>query len=148
MKYYLKALKNYAVFNGRATRSELWFFILFNFIFAIIAAVLDNIFGTTFPIMDSPYWHLPWEYGYIYMVYCIFIILPSLALEVRRLHDVGKSGWFILISLIPLVGAIWLLILFCTKGNSGDNNYGPDPLSGSSGIDFPSNADTSDTNLA
>jgi uncharacterized membrane protein YhaH (DUF805 family) len=69
----------------------------------------------------------PSPYGYITILYYFFILIPSLAVFVRRLHDVGKSGWFILISLIPLVGAIWLLVLVLTDSDTGDNEYGPNP---------------------
>ena len=68
-------------------------------------------------------------YGWIYVLTLLIHLIPSLGLVVRRLHDVGKSGWFFLISLIPLVGAIWLLVLFCTEGNSEENKYGPSPKS-------------------
>lgn len=126
MNYYLKVLKNYAVFRGRARRSEYWYFVLFNLIFLLLAAVIDNIIGTTFSFNTmNGMMHLP--YGYLYMLYALAIVIPSLAVAVRRLHDVGKSGWFYFIALIPLVGAIWLIVLFCTEGNHGDNEYGPDP---------------------
>jgi uncharacterized membrane protein YhaH (DUF805 family) len=115
MKHYLNAFNNYATFSGRATRSEYWFFVLFNIIFIILAMLLDNAFGTTIN---------PLPYGYIYIAYFIITFLPSLSVLVRRLHDVGKSGWFILISLIPIIGAIWILVLLLTDSNLGDNKYG------------------------
>jgi uncharacterized membrane protein YhaH (DUF805 family) len=128
MKYYLKALQNYTVFSGRSTRSEYWFFILFNFIFAIVAMIIDNIIGTTLK-MDTINGAINIPYGYIYLLYALAVFLPSLALTVRRLHDVGKSGWFILIGLIPIVGAIWLLVLMVTDSDPRDNEYGPNPYS-------------------
>ena len=64
---------------------------------------------------------------FLYLIYVLAVFIPSLAVAVRRLHDVGKSGWFYLISLIPLIGGIWLLILFVTEGDKGPNQYGPDP---------------------
>ena len=123
MNWYLKVLKQYADFKGRARRKEFWMFVLFNMIFAILAMVIDNVLGTTFNIMEGQ--ALP--YGYIYLLYVLFIFIPGLAVEVRRLHDIGKSGWMILIALIPIVGAIWLIVLFVTEGNHGENQYGPDP---------------------
>jgi uncharacterized membrane protein YhaH (DUF805 family) len=128
MNYYLKALKNYTVFSGRATRSEFWYFVLFSAFFSITALILDNTLGTTFRI-DTIYGPIPrfYQYGYIYLAYGLFILLPSLAIYIRRLHDVGKSGWFLFISLIPLVGAIWLLVLLCTDSEANDNEYGPNP---------------------
>lgn len=127
MKYYLKVLKNYTLFSGRARRKEYWMFVLFNIIFAIAASVIDNILGTTFKFGSDLYGmhHLP--YGYVYLLYALALFIPGLAVAVRRLHDVGKSGWFFLIALIPLVGAIWLLVLFCTEGTPGPNEYGEDP---------------------
>jgi len=119
MKWYLKVLKQYADFNGRARRTEYWMYILFNMIFAIIAAILDNILGLKFS-SESPY-------GFIYMVYALSVFIPGLAVSVRRLHDVGKSGWFLLIAFIPIIGAIWLLILYFTEGDSGTNQYGLNP---------------------
>ena len=126
MQYYIDALKNYANFSGRARRSAYWYFVLFNFIFSIVAAILDNLFGTTIKL-ETAQGFMAVPYGYIYILYALFMIIPGLSLSVRRLHDVGKSGWFILISLIPLVGAIWLLVLFCTDSVPGANQYGPNP---------------------
>ena len=124
MEWYLKVVRdNYANFAGRAKRKEYWMFMLFNMIFAIVAMIIDNILGTTFNIGDL--YSLP--YGWLYLLYVLGIIIPSLAVLVRRLHDVGKSGWWFFIVLIPLIGAIWILILVCTDGNPGENIYGPSP---------------------
>lgn len=122
MKYYLEALKKYAVFSGRARRKEYWFFALFNLIFAIVAMFLDQAFGTVFTIQGVPI-----MYGFIYVAYALFTFLPGLAVTVRRLHDVGKSGWFFFIVLIPVIGAIWLLVLMCTAGQPGTNKWGQSP---------------------
>lgn len=119
MKWYLKVLRQYADFTGRARRTEFWMYALFNMIFAIGAAVLDNILGLTFNEQ------IP--YGFIYMLYGLAVFIPGLAVSVRRLHDVGKSGWFYFIALIPIIGAIWLLILFVTEGTPGSNEYGVNP---------------------
>jgi uncharacterized membrane protein YhaH (DUF805 family) len=119
IKWYKKVVfDNYANFNGRARRSEYWYFALMNIIILIVAAVLDNLLGTTFGILP---------YGYLYLVVALAVFIPGLAVSVRRLHDVGKSGWFYFIVLIPLVGAVWLLVLFFTEGNQGENQYGSDP---------------------
>jgi uncharacterized membrane protein YhaH (DUF805 family) len=126
MNWYLQVLKNYAEFSGRARRKEYWMFVLFNLIFIITAGVLDNILGTTFK-MDAGYGTQAMPYGWLYMLYALFVVIPSLAVAIRRLHDVGKSGWMILVALIPLIGAIWLIVLYCTAGDTGDNKYGPDP---------------------
>lgn len=119
MKWYLKVLKQYADFNGRARRTEYWMYLLFNLIFAVIAAVLDNILGLKF----TP--EIP--YGYLYLLYALVTFLPGLAVSVRRLHDVDKSGWFLFISLIPIIGGIWLLVLYATEGTQSRNKYGDDP---------------------
>ncbi|MCX6173828.1 MAG: DUF805 domain-containing protein [Ignavibacteriales bacterium] len=127
MEWYLKVVKdNYSNFKGRARRKEYWMFVLFNLLFAIVAIILDNILGTTFKI-SGVYSEVSMPYGWIYLIYILAIIIPGLAVAVRRLHDVGKSGGWIFIALIPIIGAIWLLVLFCTEGNNGDNIYGPSP---------------------
>ena len=118
MNWYLAVLKNYAVFSGRARRKEYWMFLLFNMIFAIVAMILDNILGTTVGVLP---------YGVFYLLYVFAVLIPGLAVSVRRLHDVGKSGWMYLISLIPIIGAIWLLVLFVTDSNPGENEYGANP---------------------
>lgn len=109
---------NYANFSGRARRSEYWYFTLFNFIFVILAMILDSVLGLNFA---------PLPYGPIYALYTLAMLIPGIAVAVRRLHDVNKSGWFFLIALVPLIGGIWLLILFCSEGTKGTNNYGTDP---------------------
>ena len=118
MNWYLKVLKQYADFIGRARRKEYWMFVLFNMIFSVIAMILDNVLGIAMEGIG---------YGPLYGIYLLAIILPSLAVAVRRLHDIGKSGWMILISLIPLIGGILLLVLLVTDSNPGDNQYGPNP---------------------
>jgi uncharacterized membrane protein YhaH (DUF805 family) len=118
MNWYLQVLINYAGFSGRARRKEYWMFELFNVIFVIAAMVIDNVIGTTMAGLS---------YGLFYFLYVLAIFIPGLAVGVRRLHDVGKSGWFMLIALIPIVGGIWLLVLFCTDGVVGQNEYGTNP---------------------
>lgn len=119
MNWYIKVLKNFSNFSGRARRSEYWFFVLFNFIFAMLAMILDNILGTT---IDIPYATI--NYGYLYFLYALFAFMPGLAVAIRRLHDIGKSGWMFLVVLIPCVGPIWLLILLCTDSQQGENKWG------------------------
>ena len=113
MEWFLKVVRdNYANFNGRARRKEFWMFVLFYAIFAIITSILDGIIGT---------------YGIISIILSLALLLPSLAVTVRRLHDIGKSGWWIFIDFVPLIGPIWLLILLIQEGQHGPNEYGPDP---------------------
>ena len=104
MKYYLKALQNYATFKGRASRSEYWYFVLFNVIFSIVLGFVSGI-------VDLPI---------LYTIYSLVLLIPSIAVAVRRMHDVGKSGWFVLIP-------IYDLILACTQGVKGENEYGTEP---------------------
>ncbi|MEI7979706.1 MAG: DUF805 domain-containing protein [Bacteroidota bacterium] len=123
MKWYFKVLMDYATFTGRSRRKEYWTFALLNYLILIILAVADNIIDTTFKLETlSETINLP--YGYIFLTYNLAVLIPSIAVTVRRLHDVGKSGWFLLIGLIPFIGAIWLLILFFTDSQYGENKYG------------------------
>lgn len=114
MNYYLDVLKKYVVFEGRARRKEYWMFLLFNLIILGIIYVLDYILGTAV---------LEYLYG-------LAVFLPSLAVQVRRLHDINKRWYWIFIVLIPLVGEIWMIVLMATEGTKGDNEFGPDPKAG------------------
>lgn len=118
MNWYLEVLKKYAVFSGRARCKEFWFFVLFNMIFAIIAMVLDNVLGIAIEGL---------RYGPIYLLLCLAVSPPGLGVLVRRLQDVGKSGWFYFISLIPIIGGIWLLVVLCRDSMPGMNQYGVNP---------------------
>ena len=118
MNYYISVIKKYVDFSGRARRAEYWYFYLFTIIFLIVAMILDSILGLK--IGGS-------NIGFIYLIYALFIIIPSIAVAVRRLHDIGKSGWMLLISLIPFIGGIWLLVLMVRDSEMGDNKYGPNP---------------------
>lgn len=118
MEWFLKVMKQYADFNGRARRKEYWMFTFFNLIFGIAAALIDNVLGTTTG-------GLP--YGAFYLIFSLVVLIPGLSVSVRRLHDVGKSGWMLLIALIPLIGAIWLFVLLVTDSKPGENEYGPNP---------------------
>jgi uncharacterized membrane protein YhaH (DUF805 family) len=118
MHWYLSVLKQYAVFSGRARRKEYWMFVLFNLIFLIAALILDNVLGTAIENVG---------YGLFYILYSLAVLIPALAVAVRRLHDIGKSGWWLFISFIPLIGGIWLLVLLATDGQAGENKYGPNP---------------------
>jgi uncharacterized membrane protein YhaH (DUF805 family) len=112
--YYVEAFRKYATFSGRATRSEYWYFILFN---TIISVVLVLTFGE----------EVSTENIGLVDIYAIITVLPILSVTVRRLHDVGKSGWFLLISIIPIIGGLWLLILYVRDSTPGANKYGPNP---------------------
>ena len=129
MEWYLKVMKeNYSNFNGRARRKEYWMFVLIYAIIAIVAMFLDNALGLDFTF-DTGYGEISYGYGWLYVLTALIHFVPTLAVAVRRLHDVGKSGWFYFIVLIPLVGPIWLLVLLCTEGAAEENIYGPSPKS-------------------
>ncbi|MEE8339241.1 MAG: DUF805 domain-containing protein [Xanthomonadales bacterium] len=118
MNWYLEVLKKYAVFNGRARRKEYWFFYLFYLIIFIVLAFLDGVTGSFNESIGI---------GMLSGIFILAMIIPGLAVSVRRLHDTDRSGWWILISLIPLIGGIWFLVLMVLDGTSGQNQYGPDP---------------------
>ena len=106
-------LRKYATFAGRAPRSEYWFYFLFQLIAIVAGMIADSVLGTNM---------------IIYALVVLGLLLPTIAVGVRRLHDTNRSGWWILIGFVPIVGAIVLLIWVCTKGTDGPNTYGADPL--------------------
>lgn len=123
MNWYLEVLKKYAVFSGRARRKEYWFFTLINVLISIVLAVVDNVLGTFNREAGA---------GLIGGIYSLAVLIPSLAVTVRRLHDTNHSGWWLLIGLVPCVGAIVLLIFMVTDSTPGENQYGPNPKAGES----------------
>jgi len=129
MEWYVKVMRdNYINFKGRARRKEYWMFTLVYVIILTGCTVLDHQFGTVFMMDAGPFvGEISMGYGWAYTICALAHFLPALSVTVRRLHDVGKSGWFYLIFLIPLIGVIWLLVLYCTEGQKQDNNWGPDP---------------------
>ncbi len=112
MHWYLDVLKNYTGFSGRARRTELWMFWLINLGVVIGLTIVESIIG------------LP---GVLSGLYNLAVLLPSIAVGLRRLHDTDRTGWWLLIAFVPFIGAIVLLIFFCIEGTKGDNQYGPDP---------------------
>jgi uncharacterized membrane protein YhaH (DUF805 family) len=103
---------NYVNFSSRALRSEYWYWVLFAVIGGIVTYIIDMAIGI--PITNT--------------IFSLGTLLPGLAVAVRRLHDLDRSGWWILLSLIPLVGAIILIVWFCGKGTAGANRFGPEPF--------------------
>ncbi len=112
MNWYIDAWKNYVNFNGRARRKAYWMFVLFNIIAAVILSIVDGIIGTG---------------GLLGGLYALAVFIPGLALLVRRLHDIGKSGWWALIGLVPLIGVIVIIVFACMDSQPGTNAYGPNP---------------------
>jgi len=131
MNYYLAALKKYAVFRGRASTIEYWMFAWLNVIFGVVAFILDVVFRTSSVIeidLTNFLVLFPGEIsGFFGPLYFLAILIPFLAVTVRRLHDTGKSGWWCLLGLIPIVGTIWLIVLLATAGGPDENTYRPAP---------------------
>ncbi|MFH8386884.1 DUF805 domain-containing protein [Kitasatospora sp. NPDC018058] len=114
MKWYLGGLKNYARFRGRARRREYWMFMLFNGIVSFVAGFFDGLLHT----------------GYlISLIYALVVWIPTLAAGSRRLHDTGRSAWWLLLGLVPVVGLL-LVVFHVLNGQAGENRYGPDPKLG------------------
>jgi len=112
MNWYLDVLKKYAVFNGRARRKEYWMFFLFNIIIAIVLGVVEGMVG-------GP--------GVLGALYGLAVLLPGIGVSIRRLHDTDRSGWWLLIGLVPLIGAIVLLVFFVQDSQATENQHGPNP---------------------
>lgn len=146
MNWYLLALKKYATFSGRSRRQEYWMFFLFNIIISIVLAILDEVLGLKLSAEGIN------DIGILANIYSLALFIPGLAAAVRRLHDVNRSGWFLLLPLAPyilifigpflgkmgfavsfmggltvIVFAIVLIVLLATKGDDDENQYGPDP---------------------
>ena len=117
MFWFIKVLRNYAVLAGRASRQEYWMFVLVNIVISIGLRLIDT-FVFNIPIE---------RIGPVYTVYGLGVLVPSITVTVRRLHDIGKSGWYLLLAFIPVVGGFVLLIMTCLASQPGDNQYGPDP---------------------
>ncbi|MFI9387017.1 DUF805 domain-containing protein [Kutzneria sp. NPDC052558] len=106
---YLNALRHYAVFHGRARRAEFWMFML---VHVVISTALAALVKTSLP----------------YTIYSLAVALPMLALAARRLHDTGRSAWWLLIGVLPVIGQIVLIVLFATRSDEGANRFGPSPM--------------------
>lgn len=127
MHYFTDVLKKYFVFTGRASRKEFWMFQLLLMIIMTIVIMAIAVF-VAFMVKDqSDLMAALLIFMSIYVVLSLLITPPSLAVLVRRLHDVSKSGWWYFMSFIPIIGGIWLLVLLVTEGTHGPNEYGPDP---------------------
>jgi len=118
-------LNNYVGFSGRARRSEFWFFILFNVCAQIAASIVDVVIASII------------GFSALALLVSLALFLPGLAVSVRRLHDIDRSGWWILIGLIPIVGIIMLIIWYVTAGTPGPNRFGQDPKGGFGAVPQP-----------
>jgi uncharacterized membrane protein YhaH (DUF805 family) len=112
MDWYLGVLKQYAVFDGRARRKEFWMFVLFNFVIAAALGIVGRVIGLG---------------GALQGLYSLGVLIPGLAVSVRRMHDTGRSGWWLLIAFIPFVGWLIALYFLVQPGETAANRYGPDP---------------------
>lgn len=116
----------YVTFSGRATRSEFWFFILFLWLGALVLTFVDSfLFGTV--VTDGASFSASTNTPYLSGLFMLVTFLPAISVAVRRLHDVGRSGWWYWIGFVPLVGIIVLIVFSVTDGTRGPNAYGPDP---------------------
>ena len=118
MSWYLEALKNYAVFSGRSRRKEYWYFVLCNVIVSLVLSGLDALLGTFSSSANV---------GLLSGIYALAIIIPTLAVSVRRLHDIDRTGWWVLIHLVPVIGSIVLLVFAVLDGTPGENRFGSNP---------------------
>ena len=118
MNWYLGVLKKYAEFGGQAQKAEYWFFFLFTILVSVVLGIIDRITGSFMPQVGM---------GLLGVLYSLAVFIPTLAVSIRRLHDTGRSGWWLFIGLIPLVGVIVLIIFMVQDSNPGENQYGPNP---------------------
>ncbi|WP_261817199.1 DUF805 domain-containing protein [Vibrio gallicus] len=120
MNWYIMALKKYATFSGRARRKEFWYFFLINMLVGFSLAFADQLMGNLNPETGR---------GLLSGIYTLFMFIPYIAVGVRRLHDTNRSGWWMLIVLIPIIGIIALLIFMALDSDSDSNQYGASPKS-------------------
>ena len=121
MSWFIGALKKYSVFEGRAQRKEYWFFVLFYMIFGFVLTFVDSFLGTAYYVDGNA------VVGLLSTPYGLAMLVPAIAVTARRLHDIGRSGWWILFGLIPLIGTIVLLVFMVLDSQDGENRFGPSP---------------------
>jgi len=114
MNWYLHVLRNYAQFNGRSRRSEYWYFLLFNLLVAVLLGFADGVLRKIV------------GFGMLGMLYSLVVLVPGIAVSIRRLHDTDRSGWWLLLALVPLVGLV-LIWFMAEDSHGGTNRYGHDP---------------------
>jgi uncharacterized membrane protein YhaH (DUF805 family) len=115
-------LQRFAEFSGRSRRMEYWMFVVLNFGVSIVASILDRILGMSGMVGGV--------YGPLQLIAGLALLVPGIAVAIRRLHDQDKSGWWLLIAFVPIIGAIVLIVFMFLEGTKGDNQYGPDPKAG------------------
>ena len=117
MNWYIAVLKKYAVFDGRAQRQEYWIYLLVSVVISIVLSFIDGMTG----MMNTR------GQGLFVSIYGLAVLVPSIAVAARRLHDTRRSGWWLLVAFVPLIGTIILLVFFVQDGDPNDNQYGPNP---------------------
>jgi uncharacterized membrane protein YhaH (DUF805 family) len=129
VNWYVKALKQYVDFSGRARRREYWMFVLVNVVIVIVLSVIDTLLGTGGfrATAGGGSFYAANSLGLLSGLYTLAVLLPSIAVTVRRLHDTDRSGWWILLGFIPIIGGIILLVFYVLEGTRGPNRFGPDP---------------------
>ena len=121
MKYYIEAIKNYAVFEGRTTRKEFWMFVLFNLLIALSIGFVTSLALVWAEVSDAQFDTI---YDTVTNIYVLFILLPSISITVRRLHDIGRSGWYCLLTFIPFVGVVTIIVIGVISSEPFPNEYG------------------------
>ena len=129
MQWYLDVLKKYAVFDGRARRKEFCMFTLFSVIISIILGILDQILSLDFGGSNMS------GGGWLQAIYGLAVLLPTIGVGVRRLHDTNRSGWWMLLY-FTCIGIIVLIVFWAMEGTIGDNRFGPDPKAAERGMGF------------
>tara|TARA_R110002049_G_scaffold67972_4_gene176259 strand:+ start:381 stop:815 length:435 start_codon:yes stop_codon:yes gene_type:complete len=139
MDWYLHVLKNYFKFSGRARRKEYWMFSLFHYLFSGILLFLFIYSNDAFSLADEEFSNTETNFLFLQILglYTLAVVIPALAVSSRRMHDLGKSGAWFFINLIPYIGGFWFLILTCMEGEARTNQYGENPkgLGGNREID-------------
>ena len=120
MSWFIEALGKYAVYSGRSRRKEYWFFVLFVVVISTVLTIIDGLIGA---------YDRSTGVGLLSAIFSLAILIPSISVSVRRLHDIDRTGWWVLISLVPLVGWIVLLVFHVQDSTPGTNRYGPNPKS-------------------
>lgn len=124
-RYFLEPIiRHYLDFNGRASRSQYWYFVLYYFLISLVLAFIDTLVIN--PMLGATPEQMA-RGGILQMIFGLALFLPSLSIGVRRLHDIGKSGWWLLLSFIPIIGVLVLLFWFIQDSQPGSNEYGPNP---------------------
>lgn len=127
LDWMLMPLKRYADFSGRSRRKEYWMFVLGVFIAGIVLTIVESLIGLSGLVGGV--------YGPLTTIFLLAMIVPGIAVQVRRFHDQDKSGWFVLLSLIPFLGGLIVLVFMCLEGTRGPNRFGPDPKDPAAGAE-------------